>query len=187
MAAADSVIAIFADHPGAELAIGKLTGAGFAPKGLSIVGRGYHCEEKMIGFYNAGDRIKFWGARGAFWGGLWGLFVGGLFMTGPLAGPVVILGYLAAAVISGLEGAIAVGGLSALSAALASLGIPKDSVIEYESALKADKFLVMAHGAPEDMARAKTLLATANPSEVIIHSAARPAVTAESRSHRTRH
>jgi hypothetical protein len=42
-------------------------------KNLSVVGKGYHTEEKVIGFYNVGDRVKFWGSRGAFWGGLWGL------------------------------------------------------------------------------------------------------------------
>jgi hypothetical protein len=45
MAAADTVIATFADHPAAELAIGKLAGAGFMPKTLSIVGQGYHSRE----------------------------------------------------------------------------------------------------------------------------------------------
>ncbi|MDB5463838.1 MAG: hypothetical protein JWP28_1373 [Phenylobacterium sp.] len=46
MAAADTVIATFADHPAAELAIGKLAGAGFAPKTLSIVGQRYHSRER---------------------------------------------------------------------------------------------------------------------------------------------
>jgi hypothetical protein len=184
---ADTVIATFVDHPAAEAAIGKLVGAGFAPNNLSIVGQGYHSEEKMIGFYNAGDRVKFWGARGAFWGGLWGLFLGGLFMTTPLAGPVVVLGYLAAVVVAGVDGAIAVGGLSALGAALASIGIPKDSVIQYETAVKADKFLVMAHGAPEDMARAEALLATANPRGIDLHAAVSPDGLLEPQPLPTRH
>jgi len=187
MAAAETVIATFADHPAAEVAIGKLAGAGFAPKDLSIVGQGYHSEERMVGFYNTGDRIKFWGARGAFWGGLWGLFLGGLFMTTPFGGPVVVLGYLAAVVIAGVEGAIAVGGLSALGAALASIGIPKDSVIQYEAAVKADQFLVMAHGAPEDMARARAVLATANPTGVDMHAAASPAESPQPRPNPTLH
>jgi uncharacterized membrane protein len=64
-------------------------------KNLSIVGKGYHTEEKVVGFYTAGDRVKFWGKRGAFWGGLWGLFFGGLFLSIPVVGDVVVLGYLA--------------------------------------------------------------------------------------------
>jgi hypothetical protein len=80
-AKADSVIAVFADHPAAEAAVKKLLAAGFETKNLSVVGKGYHADEKVLGFYNIGDRVKFWGTRGAFWGGLWGMFFGGLFLT----------------------------------------------------------------------------------------------------------
>ena len=166
----DSAIAVFADHNAAEVAVKKLTTAGFEMKNLSVVGKGYHTDEKVVGFYNAGDRIKFWGKRGAFWGGFWGLFLGGLFMTVPVVGHVVVLGYLATIAIAGIENAIVVGGLSALGAALYSIGIPKDSVIQYEAALKADSFLVMAHGTAEEVARAKTILGTANPTRVDVHA-----------------
>ena len=166
----DTVIAVFADHLAAEAAVKKLTASGFEMKQLSVVGKGYETEEKVVGFYNVGDRIKFWGKRGAFWGGFWGLFFGGLFMTIPLVGHVVVLGYLATVVISGIENAILVGGLSALGAALYSIGVPKDSVLQYETVLKADRFLVMAHGTAEEVARAKTILGTVNPLSVDVHA-----------------
>ena len=172
---ADSVIAVFADHNAAETAVKKLTAAGFEMKNLSVVGKGYHTDEKVVGFYNAGDRVKFWGTRGAFWGGLWGMFFGGLFLTIPVVGHVVVLGYLATIAITAIESAVIVGGLSALGAALYSIGVPKDSVIKYEAALKADKFLVMAHGTAEEMARAKTILSTANPSHLDVHAGAKTA------------
>ena len=95
MGKADTAVAVFADHQAAEAAIKKLTASGFEMKQLSVVGKGYETEEKVVGFYNVGDRIKFWGTRGAFWGGFWGLFLGGLFMTVPLVGHLVVLGYLA--------------------------------------------------------------------------------------------
>jgi len=114
--------------------------------------------------------VKVWGSRGAFWGGLWGLFFGGLFLTVPVVGHVILLGYIAATVISAAEGALVVGGLSALGAALFSIGIPKDSVIRYEAAIKADRFLVMAHGTADEMARAKTILGTTNPSSLDVHT-----------------
>jgi hypothetical protein len=47
--------------------------------------------------------------------------------------------------------------------------VPKDSVIEYEAALNADAFLVMAHGPAAEMARAKTILGMANPSRLDVH------------------
>ena len=172
MAQDDTAIAVFDDHQGAEAAVKKLAESGFDMKHLSVVGKGYHTDEKVVGFYNAGDRIKFWGKRGAFWGGLWGWLVGGLFLTIPGTGPVVVLGYLTAAVISAIEGAVLVGGVSALGASLFSIGIPRDSVIQYEADVKAEKFLVMAHGPAEEIARAKATLATFNPSRLDQHEAA---------------
>lgn len=169
MAKSDAVVAVFKDHSGAEAAIRKLAESGIDMKHLSIVGKGYHTEEKVIGFYNTGDRVKFWGQSGAMWGGLWGLFFGGILMTVPLVGPVMVLGHLAAMVFSAIEGAVVVGGLSALGAAMFSLGIPKDSVIQYEQALKADGFLIVAHGPVEEMARAKTVLATMKPIDLDVH------------------
>ena len=168
----ESVIAVYKDHQAAEAAIKTLTSAAFDMKDLSVVGKGYHTEEKVVGFYNIGDRIKFWGTRGAFWGGFWGLFFGGLFMTIPVVGHVVVLGYLAAVVVSGVENAIIVGGLSALGAALYGMGIPKDSVIQYENALKADDFLVMVHGGNEEIERARVVLGTTGASRVDVHTSA---------------
>ena len=179
MEKADTVIAVFADHNLAEGAVKKLTAAGFAMKNLSVVGKGYQTDEKVVGFYNEGDRIKFWGTRGALWGGLWGMFFGGLFLTIPVVGHVIILGYLASIAIYGIGNAIVVGGLSALGAALYGIGIPKDSVIQYETAIKADSFLVMAHGPAEEVARAKTILGTLKPSQLDVHASAKTAKPAD--------
>jgi uncharacterized membrane protein len=165
----DVLIAIFANHEQAERAIKDLAEAKFDMKDLSIVGQGFHTEEKVVGFYNTGDRIKFWGKRGAFWGGLWGLFFGGVFLMVPVVGQVMVLGYLATAVASAVEGALVVGGIGVLGAALASIGVPKDSVLQYETALKADEFLVTAHGSDQELARARTILAAAGPSSIELH------------------
>ncbi len=162
----NTTIGVFADHAAAESAVRKLSTEGFAIKDLSIVGKGYHTDEKAVGFYNMGDRVKFWGSRGALWGGLWGLFFGGMVLTIPIAGHIIVLGYLAAAALAGLDGAVAVGGLSAIGAALYGIGIPKDCVIEYETAIAADNFLVMARGSDDDMSRAKKILDRASASRI---------------------
>ena len=165
----DAVVATFAHHHQAEAAVRKLDAAGLDMKHFSIVGKGYHTEEKVIGFYNTGDRIQFWGQNGAMWGGLWGLFFGGMMLTLPVVGPVVVLGHLAAMVFGALEGAVVVGGLGALGAALYSIGLPKDSVIDYEETLKANGFLIVAHGPADEMARAKTILEASNPASLDLH------------------
>lgn len=64
----DIVIATFNDHRKVDSAVRKLIDAGFNPKNLSVVGRGYDNEEKIIGLYNTADGLGFWGRYGAFWG-----------------------------------------------------------------------------------------------------------------------
>ena len=61
------------------------------------------------------------------------------------------------------------GGLGAIGGALFSLGIPEDSVLQYEAALKADSFLLVAHGPTDEMARAKTVLDSASPTRIDLH------------------
>src|SRR5271165_7512269 len=120
----NSVVAIFDSHERAEDAVRELQKAGFDMKKLSIVGKDYHTEENVVGYYNAGDRMKYWGKMGAFWGGVWGLLFGAAFFFVPGIGPVLVAGPVAAWIIAALEGAVVVGGLSAIGAGLYSIGIP---------------------------------------------------------------
>ena len=162
IAAGSGVIAIFPTHTDAERAVRSLARAGFDMGRLSIIGKGYHTEERALGFYTFGNRLKVWGSRGAFWGGLLGLLVSPAFFLLPVMGHVLVLGPLVTSVIGVVEGAAAVGGMSVLAAAIASLGVPRDSVIRYETAIKADKFVLIAHGTPEDAERAGRILRAEN-------------------------
>ena len=142
----NSVVAVYGTHPQAEEALRAFQSTGFDMKKLSIVGKDYHTEEHVIGFYNAGDRMKFWGKRGAFWGTFWGMLFGSALFLIPGVGHLMVLGPLVGWIVGALgEGAV-VGGLTALGAGLYSIGIPKDSILKYETALKADQFVVVAHG-----------------------------------------
>ena len=162
-------VAIFNTHGEAENAVKELQKSGFDMKKLSIVGKDYHTEEQVVGFYHTGDRMKHWGKMGAFWGWLFGIFFGaGMFLV-PGIGPLVAAGPIVATIVGGLEGAVAMGGLSALGAALYSIGIPKDSVISYETSLKADKFLLVVHGSGDDLAKAKDILKSTG-HELSVHS-----------------
>jgi len=95
------------------------------------------------------------GKTGAFWGGIWGLFFGSAFFWIPGLGPLLVAGPLVSWIIGAMEGAIVVGGLSAIGASLYNVGIPKDSILRYETALKADKFVLIAHGSSDEITRAK--------------------------------
>jgi uncharacterized membrane protein len=165
----NAVVAVFDTHPEADEAVRELQKSGFDMKKLSVVGKDYHTEEHVVGYYNAGDRMKHWGKLGAFWGGLWGLLFGAAFFWVPGIGPVLIGGPLVAWIIAALEGAVVVGGLSAVGAGLFSLGIPKDSIVMYESAVKAGKYVVVAHGTAQDVAKARDIMSTLKPSGLTDH------------------
>ena len=163
------VVAIYDTHEAAEKTVLELQQAGFDMKKLSIVAKNPHTEEHVVGFYNAGDRIKHWGKQGAFWGTIWGLLFGAAFFAIPGLGPVLVAGPLVAWIVAALEGAIVVGGVSALGAGLFSIGIPKDSILEYEVAIKTDRFLLLANGTAEEAARARTIIAATHPSTLHVH------------------
>jgi hypothetical protein len=128
MSEKNAVVAIYESHSQAEEALKELQRSGFDMKKLSIIGKDYHTEEHVVGYYNAGDRMR-----------------------------------------RALEGAVVVGGLSAIGAGLYSIGVPKNSIVQYESAIKSDKFLLLAHGTQEEVERAKGIMQTAQPVEITVH------------------
>lgn len=177
----NSVVAIFKSHIEAEAAVKELQLGGFDMKKLSIVGRDYHTDETVTGYYNTGDRMKYWGKLGAFWGGFWGLLFGSAFFVVPGIGPLLIAGPLVGWILGALEGAVVVGGLSALGAGLYGAGIPKDSVLKYETAVKSGRYVVIAHGSEAETIRAREIIGRTNPEALEAHQpactqAAAPAV-----------
>jgi hypothetical protein len=114
--------------------------------------------------------MMYWGKMGAFWGGFWGLLFGSAFFMIPGLGPILAAGPVVAWIVGALEGAALVGGVSALGAGLYSMGIPKDSIVKYETALKTDQFLLIAHGTVGEVAKAKDIIETTHPSQLALHS-----------------
>jgi len=157
----DPAFLVFNTHAAAEAAIRTMGRYGFDMKKLSLVGKGYHSEEQPMGFYTTGDRIKACGGTGAFWGGIWGLLLAPAVFVLPGLGVLAMAGPIVATLVGALEGAVVVGGLSALGAALTQIGVPRDQIIKYEAALKVDKVLLVVHGSAEDQAKARRMLAQA--------------------------
>ncbi len=169
----DPVVAVHASHSGAEAAIKALGRAGFDLTKVSIVGKGCHSEEHALGFYTVGDRVRTWGASGGFWGAVWGLLLGSAVFVMPPLGVVAAAGPITLALVVALESAVVVGGVSALCAALVSLGLPRDQAIKYEADVAADRALVIVHGSPEDVSHARRILAAAESGHALpIHQAA---------------
>jgi hypothetical protein len=168
----NTVVAVYRTHTQAQEALNAFTSSGFDMKKLSIVGKDYHSEEHVVGYYTTGDRMMFWGKRGAFWGGFWGMLLGSALFLIPGFGHIMVLGPLVGWIVGAMGEAAVVGGLTALGAGLYSIGIPKNSILKYETELKADHFVVVAHGSVDEVATAKQILAGTGPLSVDEHLAA---------------
>ena len=170
MSIQNSVVAVYRTHTEADQAIKELQRGGVDMHKLSIIGKGYHTDEQAVGYYTTGDRMKHWGKVGAFWGGFWGLLFGSAFFMIPGLGPILAAGPVVVWIVGALESAALVGGVSALGAGLYSMGIPKDSIVKYEAALKTDQFLLIAHGTAAEVAKAKDIIETTHPAQLSVHS-----------------
>jgi hypothetical protein len=74
--------------------------------------------------------------------------------------PVLVAGPLVAAIIGGMESAIVVGGLRSIGAGLLSIGVPKNSFLNYETAIKVGRYVVVAHGDESEVDRPRRILGT---------------------------
>ncbi|MFH0958066.1 MAG: permease [Pseudomonadota bacterium] len=164
-----AIAGVYKTHIAAEAAVMELQKAGLDMKTLSVAGKVYHSDEHVVAYYNTGDRMMAWGKIGGFWDGLWGLLSGAGFFFVPGLGPIAVAGPLGSSIVKALEGAVIVGNLGAVGAGLFSIGIPKDSAIKYETMLKADRFIVICHGATGVVEKARSILEYTEATEVNIH------------------
>jgi len=161
-----SLIAIYDSHTAAESAIKLLQQAGLDMSRLSIIGQGGKIEEHAVGFYTSGDRMRFWGGRGAIWGGLAGSLLGSALFFLPVVGPLMVMGPLTGWIASALEGAVLGGAVGVLGGALAGIGIPKESIVKYELELQSGKYLLIANGTADLVERARGVLRATGASDL---------------------
>lgn len=169
MSDSNAAVGVFDTHLQAEDAINELQKQGMDIKKLSILGRELHTEEQVVGYYNMGDRVAYWGKGGAFWGGIWGMLLGAGFFWIPGLGPLLVAGPIVGMIVGGVEGAAVVGSLSALGAALCSIGLPVDSVLAYETAIKGGKYILIYHGTQDEVEKVRLVLEETKAEETALH------------------
>lgn len=128
-----------------------------------MLGRDYQTEEQPLGYVNTGDRMLTWGKFGAFWGSIWGILFGSAVIVVPGVGALLFAGWFVTAVLGALEGAVVGGGIAALGAAFASIGIPDDTVLAYQTSITAGNFLVIVRGTSDEIGRATEILDSLTP------------------------
>jgi hypothetical protein len=136
----NAVVAICDTHTEVEAALKELKHAAFNINKLSIVGQDYWPAKHVGEYPNTADGIKY----------------GSIAISG--IGPVLIVGPLLGWVLGALEETVVAGGITAIGTALKNMGIPKDSVLSYETALRFGKFLLLVHGTAEEVAQAQHIM-----------------------------
>jgi len=161
----NAVMAIYKSHTETQAAVRELQQSGFDMKKLSIIVRDYHTDEQ-VGSYannNIGDRMKYWGKMGAFWGGAWGLLFGSAFILTPGVGSLFVGGPVAGWIVDGLEGAAVTGSLTALGAGLYNARIPGDNLRRpQKTALNSYRFIEITLSNARAVTRARDTLKCAN-------------------------
>jgi hypothetical protein len=154
----NAAVAVYQDSQAAGRAIRKLKESGFDMDRVSVAARDERSGNQVTGYYRCDNRIKYWGRLEQFWGPLWGSLSGWAFFAIPGLGPVLVAGPLAGWTVAILENAAIFGGLTVIGAGLYNIGVSKESVLECEAAMRAGKYVLLVHGAVEDVTRAKGLL-----------------------------
>jgi uncharacterized membrane protein len=164
----NATVAVFDRHEAADAAVRSLKDHGVDPDKIAVIGRGIHTDDRVVGFYNTGKQIKHWGAYGALWGGAWSWLLFGIFWI-PGIGHVTAAGWIVFNLATAAGGAVLGGGVGAIAAALSGVGVPDDVIPQYESALRADQYLIVVRGTADDVEAAKATLDTSDASQVDLH------------------
>ena len=153
-----ALVAVCVGYADAEKAIAELKRLGFDAKNLSVLRKAYLDDDEFVGLYTAGERLLARGDSAAFWERMWDLLGDGGFFHVPGIGPVVLAGPFIHTLVATVDGGVAVDGLSALGAAIYSLGIPRVRILSHKIGIMAGQCAVVALGSPGLLTKAKTSL-----------------------------
>ena len=152
------LVAVHRGHLEVGKALKKLTRSGFDLRPVCVVGADYHTQENVYGYYSTGRRLEAWGSLGSFWSDAWGALTGGGFFVIPGIGPVLMAGPVVGWLVAALEKGVMVKGLSPLGAALVGKGVPRQSMLDYETAVRSNEFLLITSGPLPEIAKAQPIV-----------------------------
>ena len=162
-------VAIYNTCAEGETAIREINASRIDIMRLSFLGRDYRARDKLVGRYQSSDHTRYWENLSSLGNGVWGLLSSIALFHIPETGSLLAGGPVAGAIIGSLEGIPAVRGLSAVGSGLHIIGIPRDSILKYERAIKGDKYLIIAQGIEEEIARVKAIIKNTDVVEFDLH------------------
>jgi hypothetical protein len=166
MAVNNATLSVFKSQVDAEAAVRLLARNGYDLGKVSMVGRDTDNDTCVSGCVNENGRGSSSTKDGVSWSGIRGMLVGSGFCLVPGIGSVVVAGPLLSLIVRSMGDGIPPDKLGALATGLHQLGIPKDSILRCQGALKAGKVVLIAEGSAMAMILARELFRR-TPVEVI--------------------
>ena len=152
------LVKAFDSYEDAAKCVSSLMDGGVLKKYISVIGKGEQEEQNEFEYKKNAENMIFWGEQGAFWGGLWGLLMGGILFWAPGVGPILATGQILTAIAGMAGGAVMFGAAGAMTAWLVDLGIEKSLAIKYGEMIQENKILVIVHGDEDAVKIAKKIL-----------------------------
>jgi hypothetical protein len=158
----NAAVSICANPDQLQGAVVELKKFGFDIKRISVVGKAYEKKQELTAYYEQGDTLKCWGKQSDFWNRLCAIIQDWVFFSCPGTGSLLVIGPISLWVVAVLKNSAIFSGLSVLGAMLYSMGLAKDSVQDYEEALRKGSYLLIVHGPSQEVMEAKRILKSAN-------------------------
>lgn len=168
----NSVVGVYKSLGEAEAAVRSLGEGRFPIQKVSIIAKHLEDDRRVHGYVSACDVARSTAKTGAWVGGIFGLLVGAAFLWVPGFGPIVVAGSLASVLLGGIEGAVAGAAATGVLGWLVGLGISKDKILKCEEAIKAGKFLVIAHGPADMVKKGREILSGSRAEQLDLHATA---------------
>ncbi|VAW56834.1 hypothetical protein MNBD_GAMMA07-2096 [hydrothermal vent metagenome] len=125
---------------------------------VSVVGNTNDEEGQVVGVYtNAGSKY-FQGAQSAFWQSLWEILDGELFFVTPEFDALSAAGAIVPLLVKEKDDIDILGRFSALAEVLFSMGIPENSVRQYEAEIKTGNILLIVNSKRAEVERSCEIL-----------------------------
>lgn len=158
MSKENTAISIYSNPDQIEEAVMELEGSGFDIKRISIIGKVYGDHPGLTALYEEGNRLKFRGKQSDLWNRLCALIRAWVLFRCPDTGALLALGPVSLWIVAVIDNSAIFNNLSVLGAMLYSMGLAKDSLQDYEEALRKGGYLLIVHGPSQEVTQAKRIL-----------------------------
>jgi len=158
MSRKNACVLLYSSYQDARLAVEKLQAHSFNMKTVSIIARRSAKQQQFFGTPASDEQISFQNIPARLWKSLWELPGGALFFTLADFGALVAAGSIVALLMQEKKDMDINNGFTVLSTALFNMGIPRESISQYEDAVKAEKVLLTVNGIRSDVEQACQIL-----------------------------